>query len=65
MIAAREFKIQQGVLLTPFTSTMDMGRHMTGLPIGSLVWHRFDNGARLDELAAHGPGRGDHFPRHG
>ena len=56
MLAASEFGIQRGVLLTPFTSTMDMSRHMTGLPIGFLIWHRLDNSARLAELAKRGPG---------
>ena len=56
MIAASEFKIQRGVLIAPFTSTMDMSRTITGLPLGFLVWHRFDNSARLAELAARGPG---------
>ena len=56
LMAATEFKIQRGVLLAPFTSTMDMSRKMTGLPVGFLVWHRFDNSARLAELAARGPG---------
>jgi len=57
LIAATEFGIQQGVLLSPFTSTMDMGRTVTGLPIGFLVRHRFDNVARLTELLERGPGR--------
>ena len=56
LIAASEFGIQRGVLLSPFTSTMDMAREMIGLPIGFLVIHRFDNRARLAELAARGPG---------
>lgn len=56
LMAASEFGIQRGVLIAPFTSTMDMSRHMTGLPIGFLVWHRFDNAARLDELATRGAG---------
>jgi pimeloyl-ACP methyl ester carboxylesterase len=56
LMAASEFGIQRGVLLTPFTSTMDMSRAMTGLPIGFLIRHRFDNGARLKELAQRGPG---------
>lgn len=56
LIAASEFRIQRGVLLAPFTSTMDMAGVMTGLPLGFLVTHRFDNGARLGELAARGPG---------
>lgn len=56
MIGATEFKIQRGVLLAPFTSTMDMANVVTGLPVGFLVTHRFDNEARLAELAARGPG---------
>lgn len=57
LIAASEFKIQRGVLLSPFTSTMDMSRAVTGLPLGFLVTHRFDNVARLAELSARGPGQ--------
>jgi len=57
LIAASEFKIQRGVLLTPFTSTMEMSQAMTGLPLGFIVWHRFDNSARLAEIAARGPGK--------
>ncbi len=56
LIVASDFKIQRGVLIAPFTSTMAMSQHMTGLPLGFLVWHRFDNSARLAELAARGPG---------
>ncbi|MEO5915744.1 MAG: hypothetical protein ABIS50_16030 [Luteolibacter sp.] len=56
LIAASEFKIQRGVLIAPFTSTMAMSRVVTGLPVGFLVWHRFDNAARLAELAARGSG---------
>ena len=56
LIAATEFRIQRGVLVSPFTSTMEMGRELTGLPIGFLVTHRYDNSARLAELAARGPG---------
>lgn len=55
LIGATEFKIQRGVLIAPFTSTMDMAHHITGLPLGFLVWHRFDNSARLAEMAARGP----------
>jgi pimeloyl-ACP methyl ester carboxylesterase len=57
LLAATEFGIQRGVLLSPFTSTMEMTRVLTGLPLGFLVWHRFDNPARLAELAARGPGK--------
>jgi uncharacterized protein len=57
LIGATDYKIQRGVLLAPFTSTMEMGRHVTGMPVGFLVWHRFDNAARIDELSKRGPGR--------
>lgn len=57
LMAASEFGIQRGVLLTPFTSTMDMSRAITGLPIGFIVWHRFDNSARLAEMASRGPAK--------
>jgi pimeloyl-ACP methyl ester carboxylesterase len=55
LIAAEEFDIRQGVLVAPFTSTMEMSRRVTGLPLGFLVTHRYDNEARLDDLLAHGP----------
>ena len=57
LIAASDHHIQQGVLVSPFTSTMDMARQVVGLPVGFLIWHRFDNAARLDELAAAGPAK--------
>lgn len=57
LIAASEFSIQKGVLIAPFSSTMDMAHHMMGVPLGPFVWQRFDNSARLAELAARGPGK--------
>jgi len=57
LIAATEFKIQNGILIAPFSSTMEMAQHLFGLPLGPFVWQRFDNGARLQELAARGPGK--------
>jgi uncharacterized protein len=57
LIAAVELDVRRGVLLSPFTSTMEMTRELVGLPLGFLVTHRFDNVARLGELAARGPGR--------
>jgi len=57
LIGASEFKIQRGVLISPFTSTMDMTRQVLGVPLGFLVWHRFDNSARLEELAERGTGK--------
>lgn len=52
LLAASDAGIHRGVLLAPFTSTMDMCHRITGLPLGFLVWHRFDNRARLAELDA-------------
>jgi pimeloyl-ACP methyl ester carboxylesterase len=57
LIAATDLSIQQGVLLAPFTSTMDMTREVIGVPLGFLVWHRYDNTARLAEIAARGSGK--------
>jgi uncharacterized protein len=57
LIAATEFGMRQGVLLSPFTSTMEMSEVVTGLPLGMLVTHRFDNEARLDEIIARGPAK--------
>jgi uncharacterized protein len=57
LIAASEFEIQRGVLLSPFTSTMDMAQVLLGLPVGFLVTHRYDNLARLQEIADRGPGQ--------
>lgn len=56
LIASKEFRIQRGVLIAPFTSTMEMSRVVTGLPLGWLVIHRFDNTARLSELTRRGNG---------
>lgn len=56
LIGSKEFRIQRGVLIAPFTSTMEMSRVVTGLPLGWLVIHRFDNTARLSELARRGNG---------
>jgi uncharacterized protein len=52
LTSAKELGIQRGVLVAPFTSTMDMANHVTRLPVGFLVWHRFDNLARLKEFTS-------------
>jgi len=57
LIAAEEWKIQRGVLIAPFTSTMEMAEEVTGVPLGILVWHRFDNRTQLKELAGRGSGK--------
>jgi len=54
LIAASEFDIRSGVLVSPFTSTMEMSRLLVGVPLGFLVTHRFDNAARLDEILERG-----------
>jgi len=54
LMAAEEYDVRRGVLLTPFTSSMDMTKAMFGVDLGFLVWHRFDNRARLRELERRG-----------
>jgi pimeloyl-ACP methyl ester carboxylesterase len=52
LIGAEEFSLRRGVLLAPFTSTMDMSREVTGLDLGFLVTHRFDNQHVLQQISA-------------
>jgi pimeloyl-ACP methyl ester carboxylesterase len=54
LMAAEEYDLRRGVLLTPFTSSMEMTKAMFGVDLGFLVWHRFDNRDRLKELAKRG-----------
>jgi pimeloyl-ACP methyl ester carboxylesterase len=56
LMAAEEYDVRRGVLLTPFTSSMDMTKAMLGVNLGFLVWHRFDNEARLKGLEKRGGG---------
>ncbi len=51
LIAAEEFSLHRGVLLSPFTSTMDMTKEVIGVPLGFLVTHRFDNKKILQSFA--------------
>lgn len=51
LIAAEDFDMPQGILLAPFTSTMEMADLLFGLPIGFMVTHRFNNIERVDEVA--------------
>jgi pimeloyl-ACP methyl ester carboxylesterase len=51
---AKEFDIRRGVLLAPFTSTMEMTKAMFGVNLGFIVWHRFDNLDRLKEMEKKG-----------
>ncbi|MBC7980043.1 MAG: alpha/beta hydrolase [Armatimonadetes bacterium] len=57
LMAAEDFQIRKGVLLAPFTSSMDMAKVYTGLPLGFLVTERFDNRARIGAVSKFGPGR--------
>lgn len=43
------------VMVSPFTSLVDMARGMFGWPLCHLVFDRFDNRARLDEIAVSNP----------
>jgi pimeloyl-ACP methyl ester carboxylesterase len=43
LIAVEEFHFQRAVLCSPFTSTMEMANVVLRMPLGFLVWHRFDN----------------------
>lgn len=54
LMAADEFDIRRGVVLTPFTSTMEMTKAMLGVNLGFIVVHRFDNRDRLKALAKRG-----------
>ncbi|MCX7013581.1 MAG: alpha/beta hydrolase, partial [Candidatus Sumerlaeota bacterium] len=47
--------IRRLILIAPFTSVLDMARKIVGWPLCNLAVDRFDNRARLDELAARSP----------
>jgi pimeloyl-ACP methyl ester carboxylesterase len=47
--------VRRIVLAAPFTSMVEMGHRVLCWPFGHLVWHRFDNEARLSEVAARDP----------
>ncbi len=53
LIAAEDYQMPKGVLLCPFTSTMEMAKLVVGLPVGFLVTHRYDNVERLDQIASY------------
>ena len=54
LMAVEEFKLRRAVLCSPFTSMMDMTRARFHVPLGFLVWHRFDNRAGLTALQSNG-----------
>ena len=52
---AAKHPVRRIVLAAPFTTMVEMGHRMLFWPCGQLVWHRFDNVARLAEIAIHTP----------
>lgn len=54
LIAAEEYGIKRAVLISPFTSIMEMSQVMLHIPVGFLVTHRFDNHKTLASLVARG-----------
>lgn len=52
---AARHPVRRIVLAAPFTSMVEMGHRVLCWPCGQLIWHRFDNRARLDEALAHMP----------
>lgn len=52
---AARHPVQRIVLAAPFTSMVEMGHHTLFWPCGQLIWHRFDNVARLAEIAQRSP----------
>lgn len=50
LIGADQAGLSRGVLLAPFTSTMEMTKQVIGVNLGFIVWHRFDNVARLESI---------------
>jgi pimeloyl-ACP methyl ester carboxylesterase len=51
---AAAHRVARIVLVSPFTSMLDMARRTVGWPLCQLLHHRFDNRARLAEIAATG-----------
>jgi uncharacterized protein len=49
-LACKE-RVERIVLIAPFSSLVEMARRSVGWPLCNLLTHRFDNRARLDELA--------------
>jgi pimeloyl-ACP methyl ester carboxylesterase len=49
---AARHPVRSIVLAAPFTSMVEEASHLTLWPLGQLVWHRFDNRARLAEVLA-------------
>ena len=51
LIGAEEFSLNRGVLLAPFTSTMDMTKEVIGVNVGFLVTHRYNNTKIMQSIA--------------
>jgi pimeloyl-ACP methyl ester carboxylesterase len=51
---AAKHPLRRLVLISPFTTLKDMARRTVGWPLCELLVHRFDNHARLAEIAAAG-----------
>jgi pimeloyl-ACP methyl ester carboxylesterase len=52
---AARHPVRRIVLAAPFTTMVEMGHRQLFWPCGQLVWHRFDNRARLTEALAREP----------
>lgn len=49
---ATSHPVKKIILLAPFTSMLEMAKRSVGVPLNQLLFDRYDNAARLDELAA-------------
>ncbi len=52
---AAEREVRKIVLISPFTSMLDMARRSVGIPLCYLLVHNFDNEARLEEILSRSP----------
>jgi len=55
LLLASHTRVDDLVLLAPFTSMTDMARRVVGSPLAQLLRHRFDNRARLREVLSRFP----------
>ncbi len=51
LIFATNHPVEKLILISPFTRMIDMARQVVGWPLCNVLRHRFDNFARLEELA--------------
>ncbi|MEK7413977.1 MAG: alpha/beta fold hydrolase [Planctomycetota bacterium] len=52
---AAQHPVRRIILVAPFTTMVQEVHHVLFWPMGWMVWHRFDNEDRLNEIAAHKP----------